>query len=1321
MRIENGLAVLFLAFTVAACGGGTKDEGSIDNKGQPDVVADVDAMVPVDVAEVVELDVWEPPADADSTVAPDEGCAPDCTGKECGDDGCGGSCGECDGGECLEGGICEDLPCTSSKDCADLDQICDVDSGECVDCLVSDDCAAEKFCEAMACLDDVCETGDRMCDGTDGLLCADDGSGYVVEMTCTATEYCEDGFCYEQACSPGEAYCDADSVIQCDAEGKDWLPAADCGESEMFCFEGQCIDGACLPDAVFCSDKLTIATCNSEGTEYAGEPCPEGHFCAQAACKPWLCTPGDLLCQGNVSTVCDEFGAGPVSGGENCLDSGLLCIAGICTKCYPQCFGKECGDDGCGGTCGACDDGDNCTVGTCDATLFTCSFADVQDCCNSDDQCVDLEECTVDTCEANVCVHANACCSAHDECDDGDFQCTHDLCLNDYCWYKAIPGSGCCPRYDLYEGFEFGVVNWSLTADNQHKWELTEAQAFAGGFALVATKNNTGAQLSLPGTFGVSHAGSSLRFVYRTQGWSGLNCALDGLVVRVNGIVAETVCAPAPEWTEHVVDLSQWAGQAVSIQMTYTVPWQLPTNHSIHLDEVSVEHACCAAAKDCDDGNFCTVDSCAGGSCSHVLLEGCCSPALLQQDFEGNDFTGWSFSADGQKKWAISGDDKHTGAAALVADTQHSGAVVTLPGTYVLPTSGGKIQTWFKSVGWNTISWGVDGLRIYVNGVLVETISTPSPKWSLLTFDLSAWAGQEVKISFGYQMGNNGNPGHRVFLDDLQVLQTCCDKDEECDDGKPCTADSCGNWGGCIYEAVADCCEPTVFAQSFDLGALPGWSLSQDNKLFWDLTTAQADSAPYSLHAGQASNGAVATLPPLGDLPVNGGQLSFRYKTVNWLATNCASDGLRIYVNGALATTVCEAAADWQTATVNLLPWVGQELHVQLKYQIVSGGNWNHEFFLDNLAVERVCCEGDEGCNDGNECTHDVCLEGLCSNMNSEGCCGPATYSESFDLGVAQGWSLSTNNGQWSWAINGDKALSGAYSLAASVWNGQPVATLPPVGTLPVSGASLKFAYQTANWNVVDCETMGIRVWVNGVFAGSACEPSLEEWAQASIDLSAWAGQEVQIQLQYLVGNAGNDGHAAWVDNVQLVPTCCESKGECDDGNPCTEDSCGVENGCVNTPEEDCCAPSVFSDGFEDGLAWGWSLAGANGKLWSVVAEPVHGGIHSLGVGKTNVGAVATLPPLPVIPWEGGYLSFHYQTVNWNELDCATMGIVVRVNGALAGVICEASPEWSMQIVDLYAWAGESPVVTLQYTVAGGANGEHAVYLDDVLVAFDCP
>ena len=48
--------------------------------------------------------------------------------------------------------------------------------------------------------------------------------------------------------------------------------------------------------------------------------------------------------------------------------------------CVPECAGKACGDDGCGGSCGSCDDGDATTIDTCDAFFHACQHVGAGDC-----------------------------------------------------------------------------------------------------------------------------------------------------------------------------------------------------------------------------------------------------------------------------------------------------------------------------------------------------------------------------------------------------------------------------------------------------------------------------------------------------------------------------------------------------------------------------------------------------------------------------------------------------------------------------------------------------------------------------------------------------------------------------------------------------------------------------------------------------------------------------------------------------------------------------------------------------------------------------
>lgn len=57
---------------------------------------------------------------------------------------------------------------------------------------------------------------------------------------------------------------------------------------------------------------------------------------------------------------CGEDGCGGVCG---TCEQGEVCAAGVC--CAPQCQDKACGDDGCGSVCGTCADTDACVNGVC--------------------------------------------------------------------------------------------------------------------------------------------------------------------------------------------------------------------------------------------------------------------------------------------------------------------------------------------------------------------------------------------------------------------------------------------------------------------------------------------------------------------------------------------------------------------------------------------------------------------------------------------------------------------------------------------------------------------------------------------------------------------------------------------------------------------------------------------------------------------------------------------------------------------------------------------------------------------------------------------
>jgi formylglycine-generating enzyme required for sulfatase activity len=87
-------------------------------------------------------------------------CQPDCEGKQCGEDGCGGNCGECQGPQdaCVDGGcvcqpLCEGKDCGEDGcdgGCGDCEEYWECDSGLClyVPWCGDNNCDADEACDA---------------------------------------------------------------------------------------------------------------------------------------------------------------------------------------------------------------------------------------------------------------------------------------------------------------------------------------------------------------------------------------------------------------------------------------------------------------------------------------------------------------------------------------------------------------------------------------------------------------------------------------------------------------------------------------------------------------------------------------------------------------------------------------------------------------------------------------------------------------------------------------------------------------------------------------------------------------------------------------------------------------------------------------------------------------------------------------------------------------------------------------------------------------------------------------------------------------------
>ena len=293
-------------------------------------------------------------------------CTPACTGKQCGADGCGGDCGECPPGyDCDPFGYCDCVPSCEGQECGS--DGCGGDCGACPDgfvCNVFGTCVCLPQCAGKEC-------GTNGCGGSCG--------------SCPVGYSCKAGSC-EESCKP-QCVTDNGTPKQCGPDG--------CGGSCGFCPPGlSCTaQGLCSQIGPVCGNQQcetgsneNCLTCPKDCGKCTGDCCTShnGVGCEDlgvtkcvCAMDPYCCnTQWDGICASEAQNDCGAIcGCEPQCAGKQCGEDGCggtcgTCPAGsICTDedlcevvCQPQCNGKQCGPDGCGNTCGSCGDNEQCNA-----------------------------------------------------------------------------------------------------------------------------------------------------------------------------------------------------------------------------------------------------------------------------------------------------------------------------------------------------------------------------------------------------------------------------------------------------------------------------------------------------------------------------------------------------------------------------------------------------------------------------------------------------------------------------------------------------------------------------------------------------------------------------------------------------------------------------------------------------------------------------------------------------------------------------------------------------------------------------------------------
>ncbi len=286
----------------------------------------------------------------------------------------------------------------------------------------TDDAAVDAGCQAAAeCPEAVASCQVATCSaGQCGFGPAADATPCDDGNACTGGDHCQVGVCT------------AGSPVVCNGDGNPCLTWS-CGKetgtcvslpSDATCSDGSactssdaCKDGKCAGTPVVCSDDnpCTDNGCDPQtGCTVANNTaaCATGNLCV----KPGTCKDG--ACAGSVATECDDGNPCTV---DSCDPASGVCqfagsVVGACEDGNPCTAGDTCQKGLCkAGAPKVCDDVNPCTTDICVA-IVGCVYSPVSQSCSDGDPCTENDACSAGTCKG-----------APVFCDDGN-PCTNDTC-----------------------------------------------------------------------------------------------------------------------------------------------------------------------------------------------------------------------------------------------------------------------------------------------------------------------------------------------------------------------------------------------------------------------------------------------------------------------------------------------------------------------------------------------------------------------------------------------------------------------------------------------------------------------------------------------------------------------------------------------------------------------------------------------------------------------------------------------------------------------------------------------------------------------------
>jgi hypothetical protein len=534
------------------------------------------------------------------------------------------------------------------------------------------------------------------------------------------------------------------------------------------------------------------------------------------------------------------------------------------------------------------------------------------------------------------------------------------------------------------------------------------------------------------------------------------------------------------------------------------------------------QSVCCQKDDDCDDFNPCTKDACDAGKCAYAAstAPGCCAPVVLSSGFDGND-GGYTITpmASGGPTWHAKDVADSLGGMGVLAFGDPNSATYTMsaatkPKAIALAPFvtllGGKEASLSFSYRADTVSSAM-ALRVSVDvdgadtTIATKTINTSSISWQTVTIDLSSIAGKSFALRFEVspQSTFGSLTNTQLYLDNVHIDSTC---------------------------QVKKCASTAACAPAFALSCYTG--VCSDGQCTW----------PYSCCATD------------GDCQDN--VLCTKDKCVN---QHCQFTPIQ---NCCMGNGDCN---DSDPCTTDSCPGPGADC---------------------SFAPIPGCCKTNIGCDDKNACTIDTCLKNVCSNQNTccsadvdcadgetkctvdtcvsqkcvhkstgaAGCCTPDIWSNEFDVNDAKGMtfsnSASANQGWQLWLGStqtksapgvlyyGDPNL-GNYDFGTNNGTAKtPLIALPADVTAKVS---FDLYMETESSSFYD--ELTVNIYVGGAMTTLWDKGAIGfitgKWANVSLDLSKYIGQEVQLEFAFnTMDGVANSGFGVAVDNLHFIAAC---------------------------------------------------------------------------------------------------------------------------------------------------------------------------------------